>query len=257
MNYDEIGITYAFTRNADPRIGSQLAQSLDLPAKSQLVDIGAGTGNYSQFLAEFGFNVTAVEPSVVMRNQGKQHSRLVWVEGTGESLPFPDRHFDGAVMTLSLHHFTNWQLCIKEALRVVGRGPLVIFAFDPLNKPDFWLFDYFPTLAKLDASFKPSFKELQHFCQSLGLSYHYENFPLPPDLCDHFAAAGWAQPSLYLEEKFRHGISTFSKLSNEEVQAGQTKLQRELNNGQWNSQYGDLLNLEFHDRGYGFLRIQA
>ena len=257
MNYDEIGITYTATRKADLRIGQALAKRLNLLANSHLIDVGAGTGNYSHFLAELGFSVTAIEPSEVMRVQGKQHARLHWIGAQGESLPFPDGHFDGAVMTLSLHHVTEWQICIKEALRVIGNGPLVIFAFDPLHNPDFWLFDYFPTLAELDAGFKPSFKELQDFCWSKGFSFSHEKFPLPPDLCDHFAAAGWAQPSIYLDEKFRNGISTFSRLTKDELNEGHGKLQDDLDNGQWHVKYGHLLKQESHHRGYGFLRIQA
>ena len=257
MNYDEIGSTYTSTRHADPRIGHQLAMQLNLPNGSAVVDIGAGTGNYSHFLAELGYTVTAIEPSLIMRSQGKQHPLLSWVGGAGESLPFPDKHFHGAVMTLSLHHLTDWQACIAEALRVSGGGPLVIFAFDPLYTPDFWLFDYFPTLAVLDACFKPSFAELQQYVQGLGLKFELTGFPLPKDLIDNFAAAGWAKPSIYVDEKHQNGISTFFRLSNEERANGQALLKRELANGQWLAKYGSIINEEYHDRGYGFIRITS
>jgi ubiquinone/menaquinone biosynthesis C-methylase UbiE len=257
MNYDEIGSTYTATRQADPRIGEQLVSHLGLAVGSELIDIGAGTGNYSYFLADLGFSVTAIEPSKVMRDQAKQHGRLTWVGGSGEGLPFSANNFHGAVMTLSLHHFTHWQLCIKEALRVSGGGPLVIFAFDPLHKPDFWLFDYFPTLAVLDALFTPSFKELENFARSLGCSFDLTGFPLPKDLCDTFAAAPWGKPGMYLEERVQNGISTFSKLSKNERDGGGSMLKSDLSNGRWLAKYGSLNGAAFHDRGYGFIRIQT
>ena len=256
MDYDKIGTTYTATRQADPRIAQQLIEQLDLPAKSRLVDIGAGTGNYSQFLAKQGFVVTAVEPSLVMRRQGQQHRNLEWVDSAGEQLPQPDHSFDGGIMTLSLHHFADWALCIAEALRVCGGGPLVIFAFNPQHTPDFWLYDYFPSLAVLDAGFKPSFDELQTYVQSQGWDFSLTKFPLPIDLIDCFAAAGWGQPDIYTDEKFQDGISTFSKLSEKEKNEGREMLERDLESGQWSEKYGGLKLQQFHDRGYGFIRIQ-
>ncbi len=257
MDYDKIGATYTSTRQADPRIGSALEEQLGLATGSKLIDIGAGTGNYSHYLAELGFEVTALEPSSVMRNQGKQHPRLTWISGVAESLPFPDGHFHGAVMTLSLHHFSDWKASISQALRVSGGGPLVIFAFDPAHTADFWLFDYFPSLAKLDAGFEPSFAELESCILTQGLGFNLRRFPLPADLVDHFAAAGWARPRIYLQESFQRGISTFSKLDEKERVSGQTALKRDLDDGQWDAKYGHLKDTEFHDRGYGFIRVEA
>ncbi len=257
VDYDEIGSTYTLTRQADGRIGLSLIQQLNLPKGSHLVDIGAGTGNYSEFLALAGFSVSAVEPSQTMRAQGKQHPHLDWVEGVGEALPFSDGQFDGAVMTLSLHHVKNWQTCISEALRVTKGGPLIIFAFDPQHEPDFWLFDYFPTLAKLDASFVPTFEKLNSFVQGIGCSFELSKYLLPKDLCDNFAAAGWARPHIYLDQKFQKGISTFSKIPKQELVDGNESLTNDLLNGTWIRKYGLLLDNEFHDRGYVFIRIAA
>ena len=61
--YDVIGTTYTVTRRTEPRIAEQLWTALG-DARTVL-NVGAGTGSYEPP----GFDVTAVEPSAVMRAQ--------------------------------------------------------------------------------------------------------------------------------------------------------------------------------------------
>lgn len=256
-HYDTIGETYTTTRAADPRIRQRLLELLDVPAGSRLIDIGAGTGNYSNALAEAGFEVWAVEPSAVMRGQASPHERVHWVEGQAEDLCFENGEFAGAIMTLSLHHLADWRQGIKEALRVSGGGPLVIFAFDSEYKADFWLFDYFPQFIEIDRDWAPTMAELKQFVeQELQGSYERFPFPLPQDLVDHFMSADWANPDAYLREEFRRGISSFAKLNPDHLQAGLKRLADELVDGRWREKYGKLLELDEYDRGYLFLRIR-
>lgn len=256
--YDSIGKTYTDTRAADPRISQRLIELLSLPAKSRLIDIGAGSGNYSTQLAEAGMQITAVEPSAVMRAQAQQHDRLTWCEGFAESLPFGDGQFDGAVMTLSMHHFTDWKIGLTEAMRVSDGGPLVMFSFDIEHKANFWLFDYFPKFVEIDQNWSASLANIENFLRdSLDASMETYPFPLPRDLIDHFAAAGWARPEIYLQEKYRKGISSFSKLTQEELEVGLSALRGDLEDGSWHRKYGELLKEEFYDRGYLFIKIKS
>lgn len=254
--YDKIGKAYSTTRAADPRITQQLIDLLALPPKSRIVDIGAGSGNYSIALANHGFHVTAVEPSEIMRSQARPHSNLSWKTATAELLPFQDSQFDGAVMTLCLHHFDDWRQGLREALRVTGGGPLIIFTFDIEYQASFWLFDYFPEFIAIDKSWSATIEKVAAFVEKdLQLSFVSTPFPLPKDLCDHFTAAGWARPEIYLQEKYRAGISSFSKLDSQTLVHGLNQLRDDLKNGTWQQKYGDLLEMEFHDRGYVFLSI--
>jgi ubiquinone/menaquinone biosynthesis C-methylase UbiE len=256
--YDQIGTTYTSTRAADPRIVARLVSLLSLPVDANIIDIGAGTGNYSQALAAEGFHVTAAEPSPIMRSQGKTHPRLTWTAACSEQLPFADGQFDGAVMTLCLHHFADWQKGMTEALRVSNNGPLAIFAFDIEHPSEFWLFDYFPDLGSIDKTLTPRIDELRSFVdQQPGLEFSLQSFPLPRDLIDHFAAADWAHPHRYLQKEFRNGISTFHQLDEKSLQKGLNTLQSDLDDGSWHRKYGQLLELEFCDRGYVFIRVGA
>jgi SAM-dependent methyltransferase len=257
-HYDTIGKTYTSTRAADPRILQQIVDLLALPTNAKLLDIGAGTGNYSHALAELGFSVDAVEPSIVMRDQARAHSNLKWHATSAESMDFADGSFDGVVMTLCLHHLADWQLGVKEALRISGGGPIVIFGFDIEHKASFWLFDYFPQFREIDKGWAPTMHELELFVQqSLQANIERFPFPLPKDLVDHFASADWAYPETYLDEKFRKGISSFAKLSPENLERGLKNLKTDLANGNWNEKYGSILQKDTYDRGYLFIRISS
>ncbi len=256
--YDEIGKTHTATRAADPGISNRLIELLNLPKGSSVADIGAGSGNYGLKLAEGGFDITAIEPSQTMRNQSKSHPGLSWHDGIAENLPFPDNYFDGVTMVLCLHHFNNWRKGLAEAVRVAGNGPIVIFGFDVDYKADFWLFHYFPEFVQIDEDYSVSMPRIKDYVENtLPASFELFSFPLPKDLTDHFLAAGWARPEIYLEEKFRNGISSFPRLNRAALKKGVNMLREDLKSNAWHKKYGHLLNHEKHDRGYLSIKIQS
>lgn len=256
--YDSIGKTYTTTRAADTRIVDQLTTLLGLPKGSSILDVGAGTGNYSAAIAEAGFHVTALEPSKVMRDQGRQADRLTWVDGMAEALPFEPASFDGVMMTLCMHHFTDWPLALREADRVVGRGPIVIFTFDPEFESSFWLFDYFPAFQAKDREWFPAMTAVEAMASAeLSRKLEPHRFPLPPDLTDHFAAAGWNRPELYLKAPYRAGISSFASVDQRLIADGLRRLEEDLQLGHWDERYGDLHQAPSLDVGYVFFRLVA
>ena len=96
--------------------------------------------------------MTALEPSSVMRSQVNADFPCEWVEGVAESLPFSDGAFDGAILILCIHHFTDMAVALTEIERVVPNGPIVIFSYDPEAVETPWLFNYFPAFRDTDPS---------------------------------------------------------------------------------------------------------
>ena len=78
------------TRRTEPRIAAQVWAALG-DARTVL-NVGAGTGSYEPH----GRDVTAVEPSAVMRAQ-RPAGAAPCVAGAAESLPFEDQSFDAAM----------------------------------------------------------------------------------------------------------------------------------------------------------------
>ena len=253
--YNKIGTGYNTTRQADSRIVDRIVTLLALAPGSRVLDVGAGTGSYARALVERGYQVTALEPSLVMREQAEEGSRVSWVEGSAESLPFADDTFDAAILILCVHHFTDLAGAFAEIRRVVSQGPIVIFTYDPAAIESPWLFQYFPIFREQIRGSFPSIERIRD-CFENEDSVAVHPFPLPHDLCDGFAGAAWRYPERYLEQDYRDGTSAFRQLDPMLLKEGLAKLTSDLENGQWDSRYGHLRTENNYDHGYNFIVIR-
>lgn len=254
--YNQIGKTYNTTRKADPRITQMILRQLKLEPSATILDIGAGTGNYSYELSKEGYRVIALEPSEIMRNQGRQHRNLTWKEGTAEEIPLEDASIDGIICTLASHHFHDLSVSFQEMRRVLKEGgKIVLFTLDPrLCEEECWLFDYFGPV--LDGAYRihPPVKELSQLLEKqTERPVTMVPFPLPYDLTDQFFFTGWRTPELYLDRDFQRGTSPLAK--GEEVNQCLEHLQRDLENGYWHNKYQQVIHLNEYECGHFFLVV--
>ena len=252
--YNSIGKQYSKTRVPDRRIVNQLIDLLDLPQGSAIADIGAGTGNYSYALANQGFWVKAIEPSVVMQQQAIAHPQLQWFTGHAENLPLGDRSVDGAISTLAIHHFTNLPKAFQEMHRVVKDGAIVLLTFDIRDASKIWLYDYFPFLWESGIQFLTLNEQIDLIHQNTKRQIESIPFLLPEDLSDLFTAAAWKRPEMYLNSDVRSGISAFALANQNLVEQGVNLLEKDLSNGSWENKYGEIKKLTELDIGYRFIR---
>lgn len=248
--YDTIGKDYNQTRQPDGRIVDELIGLLSLSKGSTIADVGAGTGNYSLAIAQKGYRVIAIEPSTVMQSQAQDHPNLSWIKAEAENIPLSDSTVDGVVVMLALHHFSNLEQGIREINRICS-GNMVIFAFEQDKIPDFWLANYFPYFIRDTKATFPSTQNIVRLIERVtNKQTQTIPFLLPADLRDLFAASGWCRPEIYLDDRVRHGISSFAKMPERELEEGLRKLSLDLRNGRWQEQYGYLLQQENYDAGY-------
>ncbi len=252
--YDSIGQQYSTTRIPDRRIVKTLIDLLNLPKGSIIADIGAGTGSYTQALANTGFYIYAVEPSSVMRSQAEKHPQIEWFTGYADALPLLDNSVNGVISILTIHHFSNLEQAFKEMDRIIKSGVIVLFTFDIRLAPKIWLYDYFPSLWE-DALKLLPLNEIVNLIQA-NTKRCVEAIPflLPHDLSDLFAAAAWRRPELYLQPEVRAGISSFAVANRSLIELGVKSLEADLRSGQWDAKYGEIRSLTEIDMGYRFLR---
>ena len=85
-------------------------------------DVGAGVAHLTLMLAEFGLNVTAIEPNDAMRKNGIQRTQgfrhVKWREGTGESSNQSANKFD--IVTFgSSFNVCDRSLTLNEVARIL------------------------------------------------------------------------------------------------------------------------------------------
>lgn len=233
--YDSIGINYAQLRKPDPRIAAAIHAALGQAAT--VLNVGAGTGSYEPVDRQ----VTAVEPSLEMIRQRRPSAAKV-LQASAEDLPFDDEAFDASMAILTIHHWPDKEAGLRE-MRRVTRGRIVLLTFDPSHRP--WLTDYLPQLIKLDEVHMPVMSDYQRWLGAVKVS----PVLIPHDCSDGFLYAYWRRPEAYFDARIRSGSSSFWAMG-DAAEAGLQKVRQDLDTGEWERRYGELLKQDAYDAGY-------
>ena len=240
--YDAIGATYTVTRRTEPRIAEQVWAALG-DARTVL-NVGAGAGSYEPP----GLDVTAVEPSAVMRAQ-RPAGAAPCIAGSAEDLPFDDQSFDAAMAFSTVHHWQDPIAGLREMRRVARR--VVVFTFDSSDtgwRRRFWLTrDYLPEVADLLVG-RPSLTEMAR-----AIGARMEPVLIPWDCADGFFEAYWRRPEAYLDEHVRRGISVWARVGPHAEQRAVHSLRDDLASGRWAERNRDLVNLDAAELGLRLL----
>jgi SAM-dependent methyltransferase len=240
--YDTIGAAYTVTRRTEPRFAAQIWAALG--GARTVLNVGAGAGSYEPP----GRDVTAVEPSAVMRAQ-RPAGAAPCVAATAESLPFEDQSFDAAMAISTVHHWPDPIAGLREMRRVARR--VVVLTFDASDaewRQRFWLTrDYLPEFAGLLAGRPP----LPGLARAIGA--RVEPVPVPWDCADGLFEAYWRRPGAYLDDHVRRGVSVWARVGPQAEQRAVRSLRADLASGRWAERNRDLMTLDAADLGLRLL----
>lgn len=228
-DYGSIGSVYADYRVPDPRIAALLHGALG-EARSVL-NIGAGTGSYEPT----DRNVTAVEPSATMRER-RSNQQPAAVDAYAEQLPFPDRHFDAAMGTFTVHQWADLPRGLAEVRRVT-RGPVVFLTCDPTLLSTYWLYEYAPEVIEVEAARYPTVSALS---AGLGGTTTVIPVPIPLDCTDGFNDAYYGRPEMLLDRAARLACSSWSFVEPAAIARFEAHLAKDLADGTWDAKHGHL-----------------
>lgn len=232
--YDSIGIGYNITRCADPYLSERLYQLLKPESGKKYLDIGCGTGNYTIELAKRGIAFWGIDPSAKMLDEAKEKFPGVnWLSGSAENIPLQNEFFDGAIATLTIHHWNNPKTSFKEINRVLKPGcRFVLFSSTPEQMQGYWLNYYFPQMMAEANNKMPSLLLVEEALNAAGFQItETETYFVKDDLQDLFLYSCKNKPELCFDENIRNGISTFALTNNkEEVENGLNKLRYDIDN---------------------------
>jgi SAM-dependent methyltransferase len=133
--------------------------------------------------------VVAVEPSSVMIAQRAPDAAPV-VLGRAETLPFRDGACDVVLALLTVHHWDDVDVGLRELQRIAPRQ--IVLTWDPvtMGAERFWLTrDYLPEASGEDWGFAA----LPEIVAGLGPA-RVQSVPIPHDCRDGFLRAYWRRP---------------------------------------------------------------
>jgi hypothetical protein len=84
----------------------------------------------------------------------------------------------------------------------------------------------------------------------LGGRLDVTSVPIPADCTDGFNAACWRRPQEYLDPEVWRPMSALALIPEADRADGMRRLQADLDSGEWNRRWGDLLAMDELDLGY-------
>lgn len=99
-----------------------LVHALEIGDERDVVEIGAGTGKFTELIVHTGARIVAVEPVPGMREALERNCPTVTVrDGTAEDIPLPDRIADAVVVAQAFHWFDG-KRALPEIHRILRRN---------------------------------------------------------------------------------------------------------------------------------------
>jgi SAM-dependent methyltransferase len=101
---------------------SFIVKELEIGPESSVVELGAGTGKFTDLVVFTGAQITAVEPVPAMREAlGRNCPTVTVLDGTAEAIPVADASADALVVAQAFHWFDG-ERALPEIHRVMREG---------------------------------------------------------------------------------------------------------------------------------------
>ena len=224
MNYDtsEIATVYDAGRALTPEgvLESRafLAGYIDGSKISLVVDLGCGTGRFSELLAgHFGARVVAVEPSQKMVDQARRKlatDAVMLQRAFAEALPLADGCVDLVFMSMIYHHLTNPAVVARECRRVLRQGGYVCMR-NGTRESDFPHRHFFPAIRPLIDSELP-------YRDDIGTTFAKAGFvPVIHEVVTQTIAPHWQD---FVDKSATRADSFLARIADEDFRDGMIRL---------------------------------
>jgi len=130
---------------------ARIAALVDAPRGPAVIELGAGTGKFTRWLAASGASVLAVEPVAAFREKlaavSAEHPSVRVVDGTAEAIPAPDGSADAVIAAQAFHWFRGAE-ALAEIHRVLRPGGALLLLWNTKDESVDWI-------ARLDELMEP------------------------------------------------------------------------------------------------------
>jgi ubiquinone/menaquinone biosynthesis C-methylase UbiE len=166
VDYDktEIAKTYDQARSHGPEFlefwMGEVAAHLEVPTVQTVLDLGCGTGRFSEALAtRLNAKVIGADPSIKMLSEGTKnlHPRVSRICGSAEGIPLQTNSVDLVFISMAFHHFTDPSTAAQECRRVLRSNGRVFLRTACRERVDAYAYvPYFPSTRALIEERLPS-----------------------------------------------------------------------------------------------------
>ncbi|HEX2907090.1 MAG TPA: methyltransferase domain-containing protein [Phototrophicaceae bacterium] len=175
FDYDQLAAEYARNRQINPEVMRALSEAGAVTPKSQVLEVGCGTGNYIMALAaSTGCCAWGVEPSAEMLNHAQQRlSPVQFQPGQAERINLPSSTFDLVFTVDVIHHVTDRPAYFREVYRLLKPGGRVCTVTDSeaiirRRQP---LSTYFPETVEPELKRYPALADLHTYMAEAGFAH--------------------------------------------------------------------------------------
>ncbi len=229
VNYDEICKIYDDVREGDVELLNHFLA--ELPRRDGLVilDIGCGTGNYTDLFErltrEHGFVIHGVEPSEGMLDKARQkNAHLRFHQGTATEIPLDDASVDFAYMTDVIHHVRDIAAMFVEIRRVLRPGGKLCIATQSHRQIEARpIVQFFPGTVRVDKERYPDIDEVIAAGERGGLKCLRQDILFAGDVIELGAD--------YLQLVSKKGYSMLHLITDAEYEEGLRRLKDALRDG--------------------------
>ncbi len=178
-DYNEIAEIYDHARRRDmPHMDwwiARLAEAGELGPGKRLIDLGCGTGRWTNALAyRTGCEAVGLDRSLGMLDKARAkdtEGRVRWVLGDVQNPGLAPEIFDCALMSLMLHHLrghagifrTVWRMLRPGGVFLIRQGTLEQILNDPMHQ-------FFPETIEVDLARTPMRAEIVRWLNEAGFA---------------------------------------------------------------------------------------
>ncbi len=232
IDYREIAPRYDGSRRAEPAIVSALSAALDAAGARSVVEIGAGTGNYTRELVAGGRDTIALDPSAEMIAMGRAKAAARWIRADACAIPLRGGAMDAATGVNVLHHLGDLHGALRELRRVVRRCA-VVQAVARENLATLWYRHYFPAIDDVLLPLHPPLGAIVTAMLQAGFARVRARQIFYSGSGDLTFEAARTRPELLFDAHFRAATSGFRRLGEAECERGLRRLRADLAGGEF------------------------
>ena len=193
-----------------------LVSSIDRTDVDNILDLGCGTGRFSQSLsASFDAFVHGVDPSVTMLGIARRNCMAAtchFTLGSSNAIPLGDNTIDLAFMSMTYHHLEDKYRAVEEVKRVLRASGKFCIRNSTVEGIDSHLWTrFFPTAAGIERRRLPRREEVVDLVRRGGFDP-----VISGGIRQQFAASG----TEYLEKIGSRGLSSLRAVSDLEFSKG-------------------------------------